>query len=188
MTHAIPLLHILCAARSSVYHHFPALDIYDRARPAWQCHPRRPIIAHPPCRFWSRWNTRAAAPPATLISELLLGVWCAKLVTTYGGILEQPAFSRLWDAAKLPQPTPAKHNAFWSCQVDQAQWGHPTAKPTWLYFARIHPCQVTWSGWTLANPRRLTLAHLTPGQRSATPLPFAQWLVETALHANPPAV
>lgn len=33
-----------------------------------------------------------------------LGLWCAEQVRKWGGILEQPAHSRLWEAAGLPRP------------------------------------------------------------------------------------
>ncbi len=180
-----PLLHILCASRSTIYTGQPGLDIYTKTKSAWLCQPRRPIIAHPPCRFWSRWNARASAATEDLIEELLLGMHCANLVKEFGGILEQPAHSRLWQAANLPLPNTTGEDDAWSIEVDQSNFGHLCNKPTWLFFANCRRRKMTWSGWHLANPRRPTLAALTPGQRSATPTRFRDFLITNALLARP---
>lgn len=185
-------IHVLCTGRSTVYSQFPQADCYSRTRDAWLCQARRPIIAHPPCRFWSRWNLRASAPISVLINELLLGMHCVRLVQQYGGILEQPAHSRLWTAANLPWPNqPAQKDQPFSVCIDQAEYGHPCSKMTWLYLVGIKPSQLTWSGFQLANPRRRQLRDLTPGQRSATPPRLATYLVDLASSAvrppHPPA-
>lgn len=192
---SLPLVHVLCTGRSTVYTRFP-VDIYPRTRDAWTCRPCRPVIAHPPCRFWQRRNNRAKAPGGTIIKELFLGMWCTHLVRTYGGILEQPAFSRLWHCANLPPPSyttpPTKNAAYgileWSFAVDQAQFGHIARKDTWLFIAGLHPKNVYWHGWTL-HTARPTLATLTAGQRSYTPLPFAAFLIANAARCQPaPAI
>lgn len=181
-----PTINVLCVGRSTVYRQFPQVETFNKVRDVWTCHSRRPILAHPPCRFWSRWNSRAAATPSTIVNELLIGMECVRLVRANGGVLEQPAFSRLWDTAKIPRPSARfTSSAEWSIEIDQAEYGHPCSKRTWLMLCGIRPDQVTWQGFELANPRRRTLAQLTPGQRSATPPRLAVWLVFLASLARP---
>ena len=181
-----PRLTILCAARSSIYSAFPGLDVFTRTRDAWSAQPSGPVIAHPPCRCWSRSWALTSLTVEGRIKEMMLAFKCLALVRRHGGILEQPAFSRFWNAANLPRPgLPTQPGQDWSLSVHQGNWGHRHAKPTWLFLSGIQPCQVAWSGFTLEAPSVNILADLTPGQRSATPKAFALWLIELASHANP---
>jgi hypothetical protein len=121
------------------------------------------------------------------ITEMMLAFHCLRLVKTNGGILEQPAFSAFWSAANLPQPgSTTTAPTLWSIAVDQSNFGHRTTKPTWLLLAHIKPEDVVLRSWSLADRSTLHLADLTPGQRSATPLPFALFLLDTASTARPP--
>ena len=99
---------ILCAARRSVYHSLPDLEVYDEARDARTFAGGMSIVAHPPCRRWTTYGDnmtrRLKLDPAEVAAEKDLGVWCAEQVKEWGGILEQPAKSRLWAAAGLPLP------------------------------------------------------------------------------------
>jgi hypothetical protein len=182
----IPTVSVLCVGRSTVYRQFPQVETFNRKRDVWSCQSRRPIVAHPPCRFWSRWNQRAAATVSQIVSEMLIAMECLRLCRANGGVLEQPAFSRLWHCARLPRPDtkPSALGEF-TIEIDQAEYGHHCSKRTWLLLCGIRPDQVTWQGFQLANPRQRTLSKLTPGQRSATPPRLASWLVELASIARP---
>jgi hypothetical protein len=59
-----------------------------------------PVIAHPPCRLWGQMRFFSSAPE----SEKLLAFFAVEQVRKNGGILEHPASSTLWEAAKLPAP------------------------------------------------------------------------------------
>jgi len=178
---------VLCAARSTVYRSFTGLAIYTRSANALNANPPGPVIAHPPCRCWSRSWARSNLTPADRITEMLLAFHCLRLVITHGGVLEHPAHSRLWPSANLPRPGDlTQAPALWSIAVDQANWGHRAAKPTWLLFAHVEPLDVTIDHWALASPSVSHLSALTPGQRSATPPLFAAFLVALARSAKPP--
>lgn len=169
---------ILCAAPRNAYRQLPGVDVYDRNRDARTFTGGMPVIAHPPCRTWSVHCRHQAKPDP---GEQELGLWCAEQVTRWGGILEQPAHSRLWAAAGLPLPGAAIDNTAWSIEVWQAWWGYPMQKSTWLYFKNIPPRSVTYplrlhapgSDW-----RREQL--MSKQQRSATTPAFAAWLVSIA--------
>lgn len=178
---------VLCAARSSVYNSIPGLLVFDRAKDAWSAHPCGPVVAHPPCRCWSRSWARSRCTVFERIAEMLLGMECVRLVLRNGGILEHPAFSRLWACAKLPRPgrsPDAKRT--WSIAIDQQNFGHRVSKPTWLLFSGVDPWSIQWDEFTLALTPNRTLDGLTPGQRSSTPLAFARWLVSVAQRAAVP--
>ena len=120
------------------------------------------------------------------------------------GVLEHPAWSRLWLASRLPRPgeLPDEHGGF-SVSVTQVSWGHVALKPTWLYFVGVDRGAVERSVRTGGRPthwiggfrrldggRRKTSA-IPPGikscskeQRRRTPVAFAWWLVGHARTAR----
>lgn len=181
-----PRIEVLCAARSSIYQAFPGLLLRTRTADAWLTRAACPVIAHPPCRFWSRSFARASATVEAMVIELLLGMFCVHQVRHRGGVLEQPAHSRLFRAAHMPTPhVSGDSSASWSIQVNQGTFGHRTTKPTWLWFARVPKALVPPPPFKLRQDACRNLDALTPGQRSATPHAFAAWLIECAGLAGP---
>ena len=170
---------VLCAAPRSAYHTMAGVDVYDRTRDARTFGGGMPVVAHPPCRAWSR-HCRHQAKPED--GERELGLWCVDQVKRWGGILEQPAGSLLWDAAGLPMPGITSRCDSWSIAVWQAWWGYPMRKGTWLYVSgltladlpdvplRLHPIG--------GDRRREQL--MSKRQRSETVPAFAEWLVAAA--------
>ena len=113
-----------------------------------------PVVAHPPCGPWGalkhlyRGNEHDCGPRAV------------EQVRAFGGVLEHPKRSDLWDHCGLPLPikretcgTVTNPCHFWSVQldeydgwsveVDQCAWGHVARKPTWLYFVGVSIRAVT---------------------------------------------
>lgn len=186
----VPQVAVLCAGRSSVYSAFPQVSIFDRDRSAEHYRGPWPVVAHPPSRFWSAWNARAAATVSEIVSEMMLGMHCAMVTRSRGGVLEQPAHSRLWRCAGFPVPSaPVLRTSLeWSIEVDQSHWGHPHAKSTWLYVSGLRRADLPAMPLSFRPLRSSRLTDLTPGQRSATPIAFARWLVAVAERcACPPA-
>lgn len=99
-------------------------------------------------------------------------------------MLEQPAFSRLFEAAGLPLPGHSIGD-LWTLPVWQVWWGYPTRKATWLCFCRVPRAAVSLP-YRLhgQGADRRAWAVMSKGQRSATYAPFAHWLVEAAHHAT----
>jgi hypothetical protein len=179
------LLEILCCARSSSYDAIPWVATRKRTSSAWLTTSPLPVIAHPPCRFWSRSSNLSRATGLDMIRELLLGLWCVRQVARRGGIVEQPAWSRLWRAANLPRPTSQTQSPYsWSISLDQYTFGHRVHKPTWLWFCHIHQSQLPRPPLALRPDPQRTQGDITAGQRSATPPLFARWLCDCALHAE----
>jgi hypothetical protein len=175
---------VLFAARDSVYKTIPGLDVWDEDRDALNWPGGNPGIFHPPCRLFSRLRHLSTAPE----SEKHLAHWSVFKVRRYGGVLEHPAHSRLWDEALLPSPGQSDNYGF-SYDLDQYWFGHSGKKRTWLYICRLDPEHVPVHPIRLAGGyadlfasagRKYVPGSRHSGIRSATPLAFAQWLVEVA--------
>jgi hypothetical protein len=172
------------------------VDCWDESRDARQYSGPHPVVAHPPCGAWSllrhmsRGEGRDCGPRAV------------EQVRSFGGVLEQPAESRLWAHCRLPMPgeLPDEHGGF-SIGVEQVAWGHVARKRTWLYFVGI-------DRWLVESTVRIggTPTHWCSGggtgrgrtppgirvcsaqQRRRTPPAFSEWLVELARTARLSAV
>lgn len=174
---------VLCAAPNSVYKGMSGVDVYDMKRDARTYRGGAPIVAHPPCRSWSAFCAHQAKPDT---GERELGVWVAEQVKRHGGVLEQPANSRLFAAAGLPLPTPAPRRGLFSLEVWQYWWGYRTRKRTWLFFSGVDIDSVVMP--FRLHPRRDgehdAFANMSKHQRSATPEAFAVWLIDCARGAR----
>jgi hypothetical protein len=176
----------------SIYYEIPGCDVYDQVRDARTFGLDCPVVAHPPCAQWSRWLYRLSKPRQ---SEKDLGPWAVEVVRRCGGVLEHPAYSRLWDACALPRPSSSRSfedlggcrrssRSFdelggFSIEVYQSAYGHKVPKRTWLYVCGCSPgdlAGVRRGGFT----RRYPFVNLSKAQRIGTPLPFAKFLVRTA--------
>jgi len=173
---------VLCVSKKSVYHGMKGVEAYDEERGARNFPGGMAVVAHPPCRAWSAYYAHQAKPE---VGEKELGLWCVEQVNRWGGILEQPAHSRLWDAAKLPKPGWTHARDSWSMEVWQVWWGYPQLKRTWLYFANISPLDVRTPLQLHSRGRdKRTWQLMSKTTRSKTFLPFAVWLVTTASHVG----
>ena len=187
---------VLCAARKTSYRDLPGLEIYDIDRDAWTFQGGMPVIAHPPCRRWTKFGRdmlkgfskrhpgHELPSKDSIEAEKQLGLLCARMVQENGGILEQPANSGLWESAGLPLPgSPQSPNSF-SLAVWQAWWGYPAKKGTWLYFRGISQfsIEIPFRLHPFGNDKRYYDHKITGwlGQRSMTVPALARWLVDLA--------
>lgn len=169
---------ILCTSSQSAYEGMRGVTTYDKNRDAATFPGDTPVIAHPPCRGWSRHCSHQSKPES---GEMDLGLWCAIQVQKCGGVLEQPLGSRLFRAAGLPFPGETNDHGF-TLSVCQCWWGYPMLKKTWLYFSRISisdippiPFALHASGYD--RRREQLMSHR---QRSETVPNLARWLVQSA--------
>lgn len=171
---------VLCAARNSVYHKLDGVDVYDSRRDARTFAGGVPVVAHPPCRSWSAYCAHQAKP---VEGERELGIWCCEMLRQCGGVLEQPAHSRLFDAVGLPKPG-SIGGELWTLQVWQVWWGYNQRKATWLCFAGIEPEQIDLPFVLHRRGDRRRQQLMSKNQRSATCASLARWLVDVARMAN----
>ena len=181
----------LCVQRESIYHRMPCVDAFDADRDARSFAGGMPVVAHPPCRGWSLFLAHQAKPAP---GEMELGLWCAAMLRECGGVLEQPAFSRLFRAAGLPHPGEPPMGGVWAIEVSQWDFGFPTEKRTWLALAHIQPESLppiphrdrapggeqVWL-WGRRRTRGCVIQNsASANARSRTTLSFAQWLTAAA--------
>lgn len=175
---------ILFTRKDSVYKTL-CDDVWDIERDARNWPGGNSIVAHPPCRMWGQ--LRKFAKP--LPDEKNLAIQSIKWIREFGGVLEHPKSSLLWEEMLLPYPGEIDEWGGYSICVDQFWWGHRAKKSTLLYivgcdkkdlpaipikFDRIEYV-VRFSKKNSANKKEITKR-----ERDATPIDFAKWLIEVA--------
>lgn len=116
------------------------VDCWDVFRDARLYDGPHPVVAHPPCGPWGRLRhlyrgyEHDCAPRAV------------EQVRRWGGVLEHPAGSKLWEHCGLPVPPydyweedTSVHDSFggYTIQIEQVEWGHVARKRTWLYLVGV---------------------------------------------------
>lgn len=163
----------------SIYKHLPGVDAFDRNRGARQFAGGTPVIAHPPCRCWSKFLAGQANPPDRE-AEKNLGRWAVATVQRCGGVLEQPAGSKLWADAKLPAVGDFSDPFCFTIYVEQSWFGFPTPKPTWLLVCGVPSRSIQTPDFRMMDRSRVSFKDLNHFARSATTRNFATWLLGIA--------
>jgi len=165
------------------YYGLPDVDPWDIVRDARLYAGPFPVVAHPPCKAWS---IMGQCRPE-IIRGNDGGTFTAALqaVREFGGVLEHPAHSHAWKAFNLPFPgsagwTQTLWDQGWTCEVDQAHYGHPANKLTWLYYIGPQPPAMQW--WRAPSTGRTVRNDGGGGseRRSRTPLAFRDALLDMA--------
>lgn len=160
-----------------------AANCWDESRDAKLYAGPWPVVAHPPCGPWGRLSHFSK-------QDASCGPSAVRSVRTFGGVLEHPANSRLWDYCLLPRPgeLPDEFGGA-SIAVDQCAYGHVARKPTWVYVVGAAPPVVRQGGnptHSVCNGRGQRLAdgtqrkRCTSFQARATPVEFAMFLIGLA--------
>ena len=178
---------VLFARADSHYKTLPGVEVYDMERDARTYDGPWPVVAHPPCRSWA--SLRHCAKPRP--DERNLARLAVGLVREFGGVLEHPHRTTLWDAQALPAVGVRDQFGGFTLVVDQHWWGHRAQKRTRLYVVGCEPRDVPampiklgdathtvglWSGRDKATCR----PSIGKAEFEATPVEFAAWLVELA--------
>lgn len=151
------------------------VDAWSEARDARRYAGPYPVVAHPPCARWGRLRGMATQDTADC------GIVAAIQVRQWGGVLEHPAGSTLWEVAGLPEPG-AGFDDFGgrTMHVKQSRWGHPAPKETWLYLCRVEPLPLPPE---VPDPAG-RVGDMSRFQREVTPPLLARWLVDVAKTAQ----
>lgn len=185
------MVSVLFARQDSVYKTL-GVDVWDIERDARKWPGGNPIVAHPPCRAWGQLSHMAKPRP----DEKELAIYSVAQIRKYGGVLEHPAGSKLWETAKLPSPGQFDEFGGFSFLCDQFQWGHKARKRTLLYIVGIKPndlpgipmrfdaIEYTVSSKIKKKSGRRVKKEITKKEREETPIEFAKWLIEVASKCN----
>lgn len=174
---------VLFAREDSVYKTLPGIDIYDVVRDARTWAGGCPVVAHPPCRAWGL--LRQFAKPRH--DEKALAILAVSHVRQFGGVLEHPARSSLWNECGLPKPGEFRDEfGGYTLEIEQFNFGHKAEKRTWLYIVGASsipavPVREGKPSHVVRPQKNGTGAKiLTKPEREHTPLALAQWLVDLA--------
>lgn len=180
----------------SIYKTMPGVDAWDIERDARNWPGGCPVVAHPPCRAWGR--LRHMANPRS--DEKALALWAVGQVREWGGVLEHPCGSMLWQVSGLPKPGQGRDGyGGWTLGIHQHWFGHRATKATLLYIVGVDPLHLPAMPMRLGegthvigqdgrrkdgtripkgDPRKRP--ECTKPEREHTPPALATWLVELA--------
>lgn len=201
----------LYVEKDGAYCGMPHVDPWDRERDARTYAGPHPIVAHPPCERWGRyWHGSPRKPHQYELGDDG-GCFAAALasVRRWGGVIEHPAYSHAWSKHGLRWPVRGRWREAdliggWTCHVEQAHYGHPARKATWLYAfgcddlpaliwedapQRLSPIALERHGYEKA--RRTGVMAYFGGKdksklRAATPPAFRDLLISIAAQATGP--
>jgi hypothetical protein len=176
------------------YPRMPDVDAWGEVRDARRYAGPFPVVAHPPCGPWG--NLRHLATVSATDAMKSCGPIAVEQVRAFGGVLEQPRGSKLWERCGIPKPgEPPDAWGGVSIEVAQVDWGHVARKRTWLYLVGCvmptkfpPPREPThWVSGGRSHDRKGSGGVVPPGikvcsaqQRRRTPPAFAAWLVDLA--------
>jgi hypothetical protein len=194
------LIAALYVENGGCYYGLPGVDPWDAERDARLYAGPWPVVAHPPCE---RWGKYWSGGPGTRTRYALGddgGCAAAALasVRRWGGVLEHPADSRVWDHFGLNKPprsggwVNADDMGGWTCCVDQGHYGHPAQKATWLLAYGVDLPSLPWGKsspeipadrsdrWKARAAKDGVCVLLSRKQRRATPPEFRDLLLGMA--------
>lgn len=184
----------LFVRKDSAYKAIAGVDAWDVMRNAIHWTGDCPIVAHPPCSQWGGLRNMARCDP----KEKDLALRAVTQVRRFGGVLEHPKRSTLWDRMFLPKPgAGVDADGGYTIEIDQWHWGHVAHKPTWLYIVGCTPAQlppmphregtadrVISTGHGLREGMPGWRSRVTQKEREYTPMALAEWLVEVARRSS----
>ena len=184
---------ILFVRKDSVYKTL-GVDCWDIERDAINWPGGNSIVAHPPCRAWGKLSGFANPRPG----EKQLAIKSIELIREWGGVLEHPAASRLWNEINLPLPGKYDEYGGFSICIDQFWFGHKAQKKTLLYICGCRqsdfppiPMRFDAVEYVVTVPKKNKFGRrpnnkkeITKAEREHTPIKLAEWLIEVARKCN----
>lgn len=152
---------VLFTQKKSLYNNFEIFDCYDEKRNAFNFSGRCPVIAHPPCRLFSRLRKFSKAD----VSEKKCAFFALSQVRMFGGILEHPRSSTLWQDGNFDLSGNLDQYGGFLRSVNLSWFGFPAEKKTMLYFVGISPSVLP------PFPLDLSAPHLSVGTSKCKRLP-----------------
>ena len=175
------MIPVLFTQENSNYNKIKIFDCYDIKRDALSFNGRIPLIAHPPCRKFSKLRGLSTAP----LSEKKLAFFALAKVRQFGGILEHPRSSTLWKDGNFNLDGSVDSYGGFLRSVDLSWFGFPARKKTMLYFCGITPNQlpafpISLNAIThvISSTYKSDKKELSKNMRSTTPLQMIEFFIE----------
>lgn len=179
--HSCFMIPVLFTQKNSNYNEIQIFDCYDEKRNALSFNDRVPLIAHPPCRKFSRLRGLSTAP----LSEKKLAFFALAKVRQFGGILEHPRSSTLWKDGNFNLDGTIDSYGGFLRSVDLSWFGFPARKKTMLYFCGITPVQLPSFPISLnaithvvSSSYKSDKKEIPRNMRSTTPFPMIEFFIE----------
>ena len=187
-----PVVALYVERKGSYFRLLPSTHCWDAWRDAANYAGPFPVVAHPPCGPWGRLRKFCTKQNPEL------GRIAVAQVREFGGVLEHPAFSGLWNDQRLPRPGEFLDSfGGWTLPVRQVDYGHKAVKETWLYIVGVERAHFFSCSLWLDRPAPKTPSHMVSSSRGKnhllklssegarrTPVPFARFLISLAQMAN----
>lgn len=155
-------------------------DPWDRRRDALDTRSVLPAVYHPPCRQWGR--LKGMSRPN--LSEKLLGLWALDRVREFGGVLEHPRSSGLWDYVNDEARSRYDEHGGFLLSVNLNWFGFPAQKKTVLYIvgcfrSELPRIPLSFDAVTHKVGRSGDgLKDLPKRMRSETPVCMVEWIFD----------
>jgi hypothetical protein len=161
------------------------VDYWDADRDALKWEGGNSVIAHPPCRAWGILAHMAKPSPC----EMWLAPWSAEQVRIWGGVLEHPSRSRLFNY--LP-PVSGDTDSFggYTIEIDQYWFGHVAHKKTKLYICGVDKDDLPPIPYRDGKAKKSITGQVpntkrcTQYEREYTPTQLATWLIKVSTMCN----
>ncbi|MCX6250747.1 MAG: hypothetical protein NTX61_08345 [Bacteroidetes bacterium] len=180
------MISVLFARKRSIYKTIPDCDVWDIIRDARKWPGGNQVITHPPCRAWGKLRGLANSSE----DEKDLAFFAVNCVRNWGGVLEHPLGSKLWDVLELPYPGKIDEFGGWTLAIDQFWFGHRAKKGTFLYIVGTaqdnipdYSLRFDMVTHVISTSKRIggdSLKDVNKTERERTPLNLALWLVKLA--------
>lgn len=163
---------VLFARKNSHYKTIEGCDVYDEERDALTWRGGVPGVFHPPCRMWSQLSHFVKTGSSR---ERELALWSVDMARRFGGVVEHPYNSRLWEAAGCGSY--GVRDEFGGVLVPMMQrwFGHRAEKKTCLYVVGPVPV-LPWAEVGGGVP----VEKMGRAERERTPFELALFLVDLA--------
>ena len=169
------------------YNDYPIFDTYDLHRDAFSYYGRIPVIAHPPCRLFSRLRKFSTATA----TEKKCAFFALSKVRQFGGILEHPRSSTLWKTGNFDLSGAVDSYGGFLRSVNLSWFGFPCQKKTMLYFVGIAPGQLPPFPLSLdaishriSSSKNNSLPEIAKTSRSTTPLGMITYFADVITIIN----
>ena len=166
------------------YPRMQGVEAWDEARDATTYAGPHPVVAHPPCGPWGALRKMCSRQRRDLAPLAV------EQVRQWGGVLEHPRGSLLWQECGLPSAGTVDAFGGFTLDIEQVAWGHKARKATWLYFVGVDPIIAKGGVRRGGTPTHLVsqtrgrnlagLKRMSDQARKITPPAFAEWLVSLA--------
>ena len=162
------MISVLCSMKKSIYLEL-GLDCYDIDRDARTFIGSNPVIAHPPCRGWTRFGKAMKCKPRP--GEKDLAFFCLEKVINNGGVFEHPYESAFAIAAENVPGTK-------TIVVKQEWWGYFATKKTRLIMPDHYIVPELPFSLISKASSRVRYREWANKNRHDTCKPFAEWLIK----------